>query len=1697
MVNDLAVQEFVEAIKEAPTDTNTTYNAVVSRIDSDGVVWINLQGSEKETPAASSSSEIKAGDRVTVNWRNNKLYIGGNYSNPSAGVTTVQPSVDYVSELIEKDVTVNSINAATGYIGDLTADHITAGDISASSGYIKDLKADNIEADDIIADHGTIGSLDVNYAKVNAANIDSAAIRNAWVDKIMVQTGLLAYSSQVYTLDAIEVNAANITAGTLDVNRLIVTVGEGSSAQKYLVNIDPSTGTPSYEKLDGNIVAPRTITADKIVTGAITTNEITANNLQGTSGWINLHEGKFFYGDGANFASATNAISWNGSKLQIKADEFLLSTGKTIQDSIESVENWFYSVPPTTSNPPASSWTTTNLKEQHLRDIYFDTTSGKSYRWSKDNNVYSWVEIEDVELAALTKDLHDNYPPRSEFTVAPDQIQSTVSAAQTAATNAANTATDNKLTSYSTTTQMNSAIEQKAGEISLSVAQTEISKIEVGGRNLLSNSQTITKTWSKDNATVSDGVATVTCVSSGNARIYQQPNNGYWTWQANQDYTVSVDAKASTSGLKFIFNAVGISKGSSDIALTTDWKRYTWTVSTTSVSTENGSISFLAKNGQSGTVQFRNPKLEYGNKATDWTPAPEDLENYADGAVATAKAEIKVTTDGISTEVSKKVGSSEIISKINQSAETVKIEANKVEIDGTAIFNNSDFQTALAAEDFATSSDIPTKVSELTNDSGYQNATQVSSAVSGKADKTSAVARQQRIYYRTTSSGAPSKNTTWLSSSGTGYGNWSLKIPQMTSGSTKYPYLYTAVQTQTVAQQAAGTTCTCSDVLLDDTTTVIDGGHILTNSIGANQIAANAITSDELAANSVIAGKIATGAVTADKIAVNSITANKLRMADYNNYVTVTENDESSLLPNGGITIVDGWCYKTSATDSNVGVSAIKANWTKTGEKYRVTGIAKAPAAGAVRIYLGGRNADGSWVIGNYCETALAADTETAISGIVTVSSALEACAKCNISVRFYSGSSGSTYQVGYFKQLRVERMSGAELIVDGSITTDKLAANAITIGKIASDTQSQILNSAVNVDARNYWVAIDSSKRTIGKGSVNYTYDEEGTYVLICTTASTGFAQINTQWIDATDLAGKTVIFHADSITKTNSSAEERVYIGMRNASGVALTGLTLNSSKLSTVVTLPTSLAEMQLIIRMDQNKAHAVGDVMTVVKPKLEIGHQATGWTQAPEDIELDIADSAKTATTYITAIDSDGIKVHAANNPTSNYAKINADGMEVYSNSDSVASFGADGVRVGKIQDPHIEFGSTSSNFYGNNQALVGSIKSGNETVGEYTESVGINMGYMQDNTIPITDAQLSYPPTGNLSLKVRVGSFQQTRTLPTTNDYDVTTDGIRVRFIKSTRQLTVTNTGKKGLANHTFIDQGTLEIINGEKRRAVIVSGDPYTKRTLTLLFDPKLGTTGHVAPYITKNNAAASVIITFTAGTAFTKNVTTTSYGFRATLTYDGKRTFTLTPITSGSAVNINDTQYTAEVFYAYSTVATYDRKFLAPQFLFGSQNEAGDYSYVSEFGEGLTAGAINQTIVGRFNAVGTKAFYVGNGSNSSSRSNAMEVDWSGNMTIAGKLTQSSDRRLKEHISYLDSDADDFIRDLKPAHYTKDNAKHVGFYAQDVEEADKWDCMVGEMNGYKTLGYTELIAPLVAYCQHLEKRIEALERTIK
>lgn len=101
----------VGAFKTGGEQKNRTYQAEVTRIDDEGVVWVNVAGSDVETPTAEIAAEVKSGDYVNVEWRNNKLYIAGNYSNPSAGITRVV-HVEQTADQAQADATAASSAAS-------------------------------------------------------------------------------------------------------------------------------------------------------------------------------------------------------------------------------------------------------------------------------------------------------------------------------------------------------------------------------------------------------------------------------------------------------------------------------------------------------------------------------------------------------------------------------------------------------------------------------------------------------------------------------------------------------------------------------------------------------------------------------------------------------------------------------------------------------------------------------------------------------------------------------------------------------------------------------------------------------------------------------------------------------------------------------------------------------------------------------------------------------------------------------------------------------------------------------------------------------------------------------------------------------------------------------------------------------------------------------------------------------------------------------------------------------------------------------------------------------------------------------------------------------------------------------------------------------------------------------------------------
>lgn len=115
------------------------------------------------------------------------------------------------------------------------------------------------------------------------------------------------------------------------------------------------------------------------------------------------------------------------NKVENELNGFVIATGKNLkelQDQVDgTITTWFYSGVPTDVNDPAKDWSTDNEKNNHLGDLYYDKDTGYAYRYSLDNDVYSWIKITDndvtqaLAIANSAKDTADS--KRRVFVVEP------------------------------------------------------------------------------------------------------------------------------------------------------------------------------------------------------------------------------------------------------------------------------------------------------------------------------------------------------------------------------------------------------------------------------------------------------------------------------------------------------------------------------------------------------------------------------------------------------------------------------------------------------------------------------------------------------------------------------------------------------------------------------------------------------------------------------------------------------------------------------------------------------------------------------------------------------------------------------------------------------------------------------------------------------------------------------------------------------------------------------------------------------------------------------------------------------------------------------------------------------------------------------------------------------------------------------
>ena len=256
-----------------------------------------------------------------------------------------------------------------------------------------------------------------------------------------------------------------------------------------------------------------------------------------------------------------------------------------------------------------------------------------------------------------------------------------------------NTTINNKVAEIKATTD---AITQRVSstETTLTNTTNKIDNLQVGGTNLFLGGYFGTyHPYQTLSSQIGSKEVTLKWVSSYSGVTVALSNNDF---QPKGEYTVSgyIKVNNATPSSKY-FTGYACSYGSNlkenYYDSSTGYFRITQTYPGNTPWILHGETT--RKAGSTDTVTLSKLKFEKGNKATDWSPAPQDMETTVSSLTTRVNtAEQKITDSAIVSTVTSsqtyknglngKVSTNQVISSINQTAEAIKISANKLDLTG-------------------------------------------------------------------------------------------------------------------------------------------------------------------------------------------------------------------------------------------------------------------------------------------------------------------------------------------------------------------------------------------------------------------------------------------------------------------------------------------------------------------------------------------------------------------------------------------------------------------------------------------------------------------------------------------------------------------------------------------------------------------------------------------------------------------------------------------------------------------------------------------------------------------------------------------------------------------------------------------------------------------------------------------------------
>lgn len=202
-------------------------------------------------------------------------------------------SKSFITDLTADNAYIKNLKATIGEFGYITAEnadltYATITSLQAVDGKIDTLSSKAITTENLSAKVAALGylsaeSADLKYANIKLSNIEVADIATLFAGVGLIDRTTIVEGHITGFLDSVEVNAANITAGTLVADRILL---KGENGLLYSLNNLGELQSKTVDTLDGYILTDRTVNADKIVAKSITANELDVEKVFANSAVI-------------------------------------------------------------------------------------------------------------------------------------------------------------------------------------------------------------------------------------------------------------------------------------------------------------------------------------------------------------------------------------------------------------------------------------------------------------------------------------------------------------------------------------------------------------------------------------------------------------------------------------------------------------------------------------------------------------------------------------------------------------------------------------------------------------------------------------------------------------------------------------------------------------------------------------------------------------------------------------------------------------------------------------------------------------------------------------------------------------------------------------------------------------------------------------------------------------------------------------------------------------------------------------------------------------------------------------------------------------------------------------------------------------------------------------------------------------------